>query len=161
MDRVDAKTRSRIMASVGQKNTGAELILRGALHRSGIRYRLHGKGLPGRPDLLVPRFEAVIFVHGCYWHSHGCYRSTVPKTRQDFWLEKFAANRARDARNVAALRDQKWRVMTVWEFALKGKTASPLEEVVASVTRWLHSEDQTGVIEGKMSGSIPEKVRAS
>ncbi|MCZ0811871.1 very short patch repair endonuclease [Roseovarius sp. EGI FJ00037] len=161
MDRVGSETRSRIMASVGQKNTGAELTLRRGLHRAGIRYRLHGRELPGRPDLVLPRFGAVIFVHGCYWHSHGCYRSTVPKTREDFWRDKFAANRARDARNDTALRERHWRVMTVWECALKGKTAWPLEEVVASVIRWLHSGKETGVIEGHLSGLISKKVGSS
>jgi DNA mismatch endonuclease (patch repair protein) len=99
MDTVDHQTRSKIMASVGQKDTGAELLLRGALHKIGLRYRLHDRSLAGSPDLVFPRFHAVVFVHGCYWHSHGCYRSTVPKSRREFWTKKFDANRARDERN--------------------------------------------------------------
>src|ERR1700733_2282397 len=99
MDTVDRQTRSRIMASVGQKDTGAEVLLRRALHKIGLRYKLHENSLPGSPDLVFPGFRAVVFVHGCYWHSHGCYRSTVPKSRREFWTGKFAANRARDSRN--------------------------------------------------------------
>jgi DNA mismatch endonuclease (patch repair protein) len=93
MDTVDLATRSKIMSAVGRKDTGAELLLRSALHRIGLRYRLHDRSLPGTPDLVFPRFCAVIFVHGCYWHSHGCYRSTVPKSHRKFWIAKFAANR--------------------------------------------------------------------
>src|SRR5438552_10615468 len=126
MDTVDRATRSRIMASVGQKHTGAEKILRSLLHKKGLRYRLHVKNLPGSPDLVFPRFRAVIFVHGCYWHSHGCYRSTVPKSRNEFWTEKFATNRSRDEKNISSLLRNGWRVLTVWECALKGKTALPL-----------------------------------
>src|SRR5882672_8688942 len=103
MDTVDRQTRSKIMASVGQKDTGAELLLRRALHNIGLRYRLHDRSLPGSPDLVFPRLRAVVFVHGCYWHSHGCYRSTVPKSRNEFWIEKFTANQKRDGRNIGLL----------------------------------------------------------
>jgi DNA mismatch endonuclease (patch repair protein) len=148
MDTVDRQTRSRIMASVGQKNTGAELLLRKAVHKNGLRYRLHDRSLPGSPDLVFPRFRAVVFVHGCYWHSHGCYRSTVPKSRNDFWTEKFHANRARDDRNVRLLLEDGWRVFTVWECALKGKTAMPFEAVARSVRKWLESSRKCGEVAG-------------
>src|SRR5258708_27431365 len=117
MDTVNKITRSFIMSRVGQKNTGPELVLRSALHRMGLRYRLHDRSLPGSPDLVFPRFRAVIFVHGCYWHSHGCYRSTVPKSRNEFWTEKFATNRSRDEKNISSLLRDGWRVLTVWECA--------------------------------------------
>jgi DNA mismatch endonuclease (patch repair protein) len=148
MDTVDRQTRSRIMASVGQKNTGAELLLRKALHKNGLRYRLHDRSLPGSPDLVFPRFRAVVFVHGCYWHSHGCYRSTVPKSRNEFWIEKFHANRSRDDRNVRLLLEDDWRVFTVWECALKGKTAQPFDVVVRAVRTWLESAFKRGEIAG-------------
>jgi DNA mismatch endonuclease, patch repair protein len=137
MDTVDQATRSRIMASVGQKNTGAETLLRSTLHREGFRYRLHDRTLPGSPDLVFPRFRAVIFVHGCYWHSHGCYKSTVPKSRRKFWTAKFKANRQRDERNINLLLERGWRVMIVWECALLGKSALPPVEVAARVRAWL------------------------
>jgi len=139
MDTVDRQTRSQIMASVGQKDTGAELLLRSALHKIGLRYSLHDRSLPGSPDLVFPRFCAVVFVHGCYWHSHGCYRSTVPKSRREFWTEKFRANRSRDERNSLALLRRGWRVLTVWECALRGKTAAPSAAVAKKVKSWLES----------------------
>ncbi|MBR0730371.1 DNA mismatch endonuclease Vsr [Bradyrhizobium japonicum] len=147
MDTVKPAVRSMIMASVGQKDTGAEVLLRKALHRRGLRYKLHDRALPGSPDLVFPRFAAVVFVHGCYWHSHGCYRSTVPSTRKAFWTAKFAANRARDARNRAELLERGWRVLTVWECGLRGKTAKPLDGLAKRVESWLKSKQRSGEIE--------------
>ena len=140
MDTVDTTTRSRIMSAVGQKNTGPETLLRSALHRAGLRYRLHVRSLPGRPDLVFPRYRVACFVHGCYWHSHGCYKSTLPKTRRGFWQSKFSANRERDGRNIDDLRERGWRVMVVWECALVGKQAQSLDEIVSIVHRWLVSD---------------------
>ena len=158
MDTVDRQTRSRIMASVGQKNTGAELLLRTALHKAGLRYRLHDRTLPGSPDLVFPRFRAVIFVYGCYWHSHGCYRSTVPKSRNEFWTEKFHANRSRDDRNVRLLLKDGWRVFTVWECALKGKSAKPSDVVARAVRICLESSRKRGEIAGTL---VSPKLRKS
>lgn len=142
MDTVDKQTRSMIMASVGHKDTGAEKLLRQALHRLGLRYRLHDRSLPGSPDIVFPRRKAAIFVHGCYWHSHGCYRSTVPKSHRDFWTDKFSANRARDERDRTLLLSVGWRVLTVWECALRGKAATSATEVAAAVKAWLESSVQ-------------------
>lgn len=148
MDTVDRQTRSKIMASVGQKDTGAELELRRALHQFGLRYRLHDRSLPGSPDIVFSRFRAVVFVHGCYWHSHGCYRSTVPKSRREFWTDKFSANRSRDEKNVASLLKDGWRVLTVWECALMGKIAEPPSAVARTVKEWLESSDTVGQVAG-------------
>src|SRR3972149_4203763 len=92
MDTVDKATRSKIMAQVGQRDTGPEMRLRKALHRIGLRYRLHDKRLLGSPDIVFPRFRAVIFVHGCFWHRHGCKAATMPETHRKFWTAKFEAN---------------------------------------------------------------------
>lgn len=148
MDTVDRQTRSKIMASVGQKDTGAELLLRRAVHKLGLRYKLHDRSLPGSPDLVFPRFHAVVFVHGCYWHSHGCYKSTVPKSSRVFWTEKFTANSERDERNIRLLMQRGWRVMIVWECALLGKTALPPHEVIEEVRVWLHGTDSRKQISG-------------
>jgi DNA mismatch endonuclease (patch repair protein) len=148
MDTVDRQTRSKIMASVGQKDTGAELLLRRALHKIGLRYRLHDRLLPGSPDLVLPRFRAVIFVHGCYWHSHGCYRSTIPKSHRQFWIEKFHANQSRDTRKASYLLRSGWRVLTVWECALKGKTAKSSPVIAKAVQTWLESSKKRGEIAG-------------
>ena len=146
MDTVDKEMRSRIMSSVRQKNTGAETALRSVLHGAGLRYRLHDRTLPGSPDLVFPKHRALIFVHGCYWHSHGCYKSTVPKSRRQFWQDKFKANRERDQRNVRLLREEGWRVLIVWECILKGKTAEPAENVANAVKAWLKSDETLGEI---------------
>jgi DNA mismatch endonuclease, patch repair protein len=147
VDTVKPAVRSRIMASVGQKDTGAELLLRKALHRRGLRYKLHDRALPGSPDLVFKRFGAVVFVHGCYWHSHGCHRSTIPKTRNEFWTAKFKANKVRDARNRAQLLQKGWRVLTVWECTLRGKTAKPLDGLAKQVDSWLKSTKSCAEIE--------------
>ena len=137
MDTVDKETRSKIMSLVGQKDTGPEIILRSALHKLGVRYRLHDKSLPGSPDLVFPRYRAVVFVHGCYWHSHGCYRSTIPKTRRRFWKSKFLANKERDERNVRLLQESGLRVMIVWKCTVKGKTGQLAGVVAKRLRSWL------------------------
>ena len=149
MDTVDKETRSRIMSSVGQKDTGPETVLRSALHKAGLRYRLHDRRLPGSSDLVFPRYRAVIFVHGCYWHSHGCYKSTVPKSRREFWEDKFRANLERDERNISLLRELGWRVMVVWECALIGKHALPLNEVTKQIRGWLIGQENCEQVSGK------------
>lgn len=137
------------MSSVGQKNTGPEMRLRSALHRRGLRYRLHDRSLPGSPDLILTKYRAVIFVHGCYWHRHGCYRTTSPKTRSDFWEEKFAANEARDRRDVDRLLELGWRVLVVWECALIGKTSRFQDAVADEVIDWLQGPRTYAEISGK------------
>ena len=119
-DIVDQATRSRMMAGIGSRNTKPELVLRQALHARGLRYRLHNRKLSGTPDLVFRRFEAVCFVHGCFWHRHaGCRFATTPATREEFWQAKFEANVGRDRRNRADLLEAGWRVAVVWECALR------------------------------------------
>jgi len=130
MDTVDRKTRSKIMKSVPQKDTKPEMRLRKALHGLGFRYRLHDKRLPGSPDLVFPKHKIVIFVHGCFWHRHGCKQTTTPTTRKDFWEAKFKANAERDSKNVRELESAGWRVMTVWECELKKADESDLFEKI-------------------------------
>jgi DNA mismatch endonuclease (patch repair protein) len=132
MDTVDTKTRSKIMKSVPQKNTKPEMRLRKALHGMGFRYRLHDKKLPGSPDLVFPKYKAVIFVHGCFWHRHGCKQTTTPTTREYFWKTKFEANVERVEKNVSDLESAGWRVMTVWECELeKDRVSGPLDWVLS------------------------------
>lgn len=146
-DLVDSETRSRIMSSVGQRNTLPEMRLRRVLHRLGLRYRLHVRDLPGTPDLVFPRFNAVVFVHGCFWHHHGCKYSSIPLTRREFWQDKFQANRARDVRKIEQLQEAGWRVLVVWECALKGKRGRLIEESAAKIVlEWLNGVNQFGEI---------------
>lgn len=112
------------MARVRQKNTAPELVVRRVLHSLGLRFRLHDRRLAGSPDVVLPRWKIVIFVHGCFWHRHdGCVRSTSPKRNAEFWAGKFAANVSRDATNEKALSLAGWRVMTVWECETKNLVA--------------------------------------
>ncbi|EPB7178966.1 very short patch repair endonuclease [Pseudomonas aeruginosa] len=108
--------RSKIMRSVLAKDTGPELLVRSLLHRLGLRFRLHRKSLPGSPDIVLPKYRTVVFVHGCFWHRHpGCRYASTPKTRQEFWLPKFDANVKRDAKKEAQLCELGWRVLVIWE----------------------------------------------
>lgn len=139
-DIVDSRTRSSMMAGIRGKNTGPELALRRALHALGFRYRLHAKGVRGKPDIVMPKHHAVIFVHGCFWHRHeGCRYTTVPSTRPEFWKSKFDANVARDEATRSALLETGWRVATVWECALRrGAGVTTTRDAVAA---WLHGSD--------------------
>jgi DNA mismatch endonuclease (patch repair protein) len=139
------------MASVGQSDTGPEVRLRHTLHRLGLRYRLHDRKLPGSPDLVLPRFNAVVFVHGCFWHVHKeCKFSTKPSSRKEFWKEKFEANKKRDRRNYKALAASGWRVLIVWECAIKGRKEAELDKLGAKVEKWLTSEERYGEIMDNM-----------
>jgi len=120
-DIVSKHVRSRMMSSIRSGNTKPELALRRALHRLGFRYRLHGPNLPGRPDLAFPRYRAVLFVHGCFWHRHeGCRFATTPSSNVEFWGEKFGANVKRDRKAAESLLAAGWRVGVVWECLFKG-----------------------------------------
>ena len=115
-DIVDARRRSEMMGAIRGRDTAPELAVRRCAHRMGLRYRLHRKDLPGRPDLVLPRHRLVVFVHGCFWHRHErCRSASIPRSRTAFWKEKFAANVARDARQQAALKALGWRVLVIWE----------------------------------------------
>lgn len=116
MDIVSPATRSRMMAAIGGRNTVPELAVRKGLHAAGLRFRLHRRGLPGSPDIVLPRYRSIVFVHGCFWHRHrGCRFATTPASNAEFWREKFESNVKRDKRQRAALRRLGWRVFTVWE----------------------------------------------
>ncbi len=114
-DRITPETRSRNMAAIRGTNTGPEMIVRRFLHARGFRFRLYDKRLPGRPDIILPRYRTVIQVQGCFWHMHGCGNTAIPKTRTDWWLAKLEGNRERDLRNETKLRELGWNVVVVWE----------------------------------------------
>lgn len=120
--------RSNIMRSVGTKNTGPEQQLRKLLYGAGYRYRLHGKQLPGRPDLVFPGRRKVIFVHGCFWHGHGCAKGRLPKSKLEYWGPKLAANQQRDSRNIRDLRQLGWDALVVWQCELR-EPVSALQRV--------------------------------
>lgn len=136
-DVVSAEVRSRMMSGIRGKNTKPELLIRKGLHAAGFRYRLHSARLPGKPDLVFPKYQAVIFIHGCFWHGHGCHLFRMPSSNTAFWQEKIAGNIARDRLAVERLEQSGWRIATVWECALKGKTRRKTDGVIADIAGWL------------------------
>ncbi|WP_119166348.1 very short patch repair endonuclease [Algihabitans albus] len=142
-------TRSEQMARVRSKNTKPELLIRLGLHARGRRYRLHQKSLPGTPDIVLRRFDAVIEVRGCFWHGHkGCGRR--PKSRQEFWNPKIDRNRERDAGNERALFEAGWRVLIVWECCMVGKGRWSTEDLLDTIEDWLVSGREFGELEGRI-----------
>ncbi|MBI4773306.1 MAG: DNA mismatch endonuclease Vsr [Deltaproteobacteria bacterium] len=115
-DNVTPQRRSWNMSRIRSADTKPEMILRSVLHRMGFRFRVHCRGLPGRPDIVLRKYHTIIFVHGCFWHQHsGCIEAVRPKTNKKYWMEKLDGNVKRDGRNIQALRDEGWRVFRFWE----------------------------------------------
>lgn len=148
-DVVDPATRSRMMSGIRGKDTKPEVRIRKGLHRLGFRYRLHDPRLPGKPDLVFPKYRAVILINGCFWHGHGCHMFKWPVQRADFWRAKIGSNRERDARHARALAAEEWRVLIIWECSLKGRTRLGADRVTALAAEWLRS----GSTDGEISGS--------
>jgi DNA mismatch endonuclease (patch repair protein) len=119
VDTRSPEQRRRIMQAVGTKNTGPEMKVRRILHALGLRFRLHRKDLPGKPDIVLPRHRKVIFVHGCFWHAHGCAKGQPPKSRSDYWLPKLARNVERDRTKKEHLESLGWKVLVVWQCEIK------------------------------------------
>lgn len=127
------------MAAIRGADTKPEMTIRRGLHARGFRFRLHDRKLPGRPDLVLPKHHAVLFVHGCFWHGHGCHLFKWPGTREEFWREKIGANVTRDKANTEALQNAGWRVGVVWECALKGRQRWPAGDVLDALSDWLNT----------------------
>lgn len=140
------------MAGIRGKDTRPEMILRRGLHARGFRFRLHDRRLPGSPDLVFPGRRAVIFVHGCFWHGHDCHLFRLPATRQEFWRTKIESNMTRDAAAEAALLASGWRVLTIWECALRGRTRLPVEIVLDRASEWLVNGPAQGTVAGSENG---------
>lgn len=132
-DVVDKKTRSRMMSGIRGKNTRPEVIIRKALFAKGYRYRLHDGKLPGKPDLVLRRYNTVIFIHGCFWHGHNCHLFKWPKTRPAFWKKKINRNRDKDQEVTTQLKKAGWKIITIWECAIKGKGRVPLDRIIQRI----------------------------
>jgi len=141
VDIVDKNTRSRMMSGIRAKNTKPELLIRKLLHRRGFRFRLNVKTLPGKPDLVFPKHNAVIFVHGCFWHGHGCRLFKWPSTRKEFWRNKIRGNVITDQKSNVALLAGGWRIAVIWECAIRGKLKE-IDRVIDQVSDWLTSNTQ-------------------
>ncbi|WP_282244972.1 very short patch repair endonuclease [Stenotrophomonas sp. PS02300] len=137
VDSLTPEQRSAQMSRIRGTNTKLEVLVRKGLHARGFRYRLGGAGLLGRPDIVLPKYGTVLFVHGCFWHGHSCPLYRLPKTRPEFWADKIGKNRSRDERVVAELESAGWRVLTVWECSLRGKSASEQASFLDSLAREL------------------------
>ena len=133
MDNLDAKTRSRVMSSVKPYNTRLELRVRRVLHAAGLRYGLHRHNLPGRPDIILSRHRMVVFVHGCFWHWHGCSRCSLPKSNRSFWVRKLNGNRKRDRQHLGSLRDLGWRIEIIWECQVERATRHLVDKLLGEV----------------------------
>lgn len=142
-DIVDKKTRSRMMSGIKGKNTKPEIKIRKALFAKGFRYRLHAKKLPGKPDLVFPKHRAAIFVHGCFWHGHGCSLFKWPTSNEVFWEKKITGNKNKDVLNVENLEELGWRVLIVWECAVRGPHKLGLEIAVERISQWITSESSS------------------
>ena len=139
VDVVDTATRSRMMSGIRGRNTKPEILIRSLLHRHGFRFRLHVRDLPGKPDIVLPHYHAVIFVHGCFWHGHDCPLFKWPSTRPDFWREKIERNRANDHKVREALLTNGWRVGIVWECAMRG-AGKNIDSDAHRLADWLRSD---------------------
>lgn len=140
-DILTKECRSERMSKIGSTNTKPELIVRRGLHALGFRFRLHVRHLPGRPDIVLPKFRTAIFVHGCFWHAHHCQKGRIPASNSIFWREKFRSNQLRDAKVTRELRGLKWRVIKVWECELR--TAEMRKRTINRVARLIRATRQS------------------
>ncbi|HDL01102.1 MAG TPA: DNA mismatch endonuclease Vsr [candidate division Zixibacteria bacterium] len=150
-DIVDSKTRSRMMSGIRGKNTKAEIEIRKKLFAAGFRYRLHDTRLPGKPDIILPKYKAVIFVHGCFWHAHDCELFKIPSTRTAFWRKKLKGNRNKDEENDKNLKKEGWRILTIWECAFRGagkNREKQIDRIVEKAVKWLNSKSRYREIRG-------------
>ncbi len=134
------------MSGIRGSNTRPEMILRRALHARGLRYRLHDRRLPGKPDLVFPSRKAAVFINGCFWHGHDCHLFRWPKSRTDFWHAKISGNVVRDQKVRAELITIGWRILEIWECTLKGRERMPLENVVEQAMAFIEGTAQAASI---------------
>ncbi len=141
MDKVDKETRSKMMSGIRGKNTRPEIIIRKKLHAKGFRYRICDKSVFGKPDLVLRKYNAVIFIHGCFWHGHDCHLFKVPSTNTDFWVDKINTNKERDKKVIDQLKKKNWRICIIWECAIKGKKQlEQIDSKIDQISTWLKSD---------------------
>ena len=147
-DIVKPSVRSRMMAGIRGINTRPEIAVRHGLHRRGFRYSLHPASLPGKPDIVLTRWRAVVLVNGCFWHGHDCHLFRWPGSRKAFWKQKIEGNRTRDTVVKHALAIGGWRVLVIWECALKGRGKLPLDDVLSEAAAWIRKGKRLRQIRG-------------
>ncbi|KYQ80838.1 very short patch repair endonuclease [Acinetobacter lactucae] len=137
VDIVDSATRSRMMSNIKGRNTKPELLIRGLLHAQGFRFRIHRKDLPGKPDIVLPKYKAIIFIHGCFWHGHqNCRLFKLPASRTEFWEAKISKNQENDLKAKDLLLNSGWRICTIWECAIRRSKKDPVA-LIDILTKWL------------------------
>lgn len=140
MDIVSEEKRSYIMSKIHSKDTKAELVVRKALFARGFRYRIHDKRLPGKPDIVLPKYKTVIFVNGCFWHGHEhCKYYRLPKSHKEYWSNKIKGNKQRDIKNNILLKEMGWFVITAWECSIRGKSKEDIEAFIDKIIRQMLS----------------------
>jgi len=137
------------MSRIRNKDTSLEMKIRKKLFNAGFRYRLHNKMLAGKPDLVLAKYKAAIFINGCFWHYHNCHLFKVPKTKTEFWLTKLESNKVRDEKNIQILLNGGWRVLVVWECSVKGKYRKDLNYIICVITDWIKSENNFFELKGE------------
>ena len=144
MDTLSPSDRHKNMSHIRAKDTKPEKQIRSALFKAGFRYRICDKRYPGKPDLIFPKYYAVIFINGCFWHAHeNCRYFVFPKSNQEFWKKKFETNKHRDAENLKYYQEQCWRVCVVWECTIRGKNSrQKIENVTAQIIEWLEESEE-------------------
>ena len=142
MDVHDKKTRSYNMSKIKSKNTRPEILIRKYLFSKGFRFRINDRRYPGTPDIVLKKYNAVIFIHGCFWHGHiGCDKFKIPKTNTAFWVERIDKNRKRDAEVLNYLHATGWRICIIWECAIRGKSQlMKLDKIINKISKWLNSK---------------------
>ena len=148
MDIVSPEVRSRMMSGIRTRNTKPEVLFRKGLHGRGYRYRLHPTDIPGKPDFVLARHRVATFVHGCFWHQHDCALFKMPSTRRDFWQAKLDRNRRRDAAVAENVVMAEWRLLTVWECAIRGRHQIGLDTALDQVEQWLPTTEPRLQIRG-------------
>lgn len=156
-DPLSSAQRSRNMSGIRARDTKPEMLIRRGLHGRGFRYRLHDASLPGRPDMVFQGRRAVIQINGCFWHGHDCPKGVTPAANADFWIDKIERNRARDQRTTDALLRAGWRVLTVWECALRGRARWAPAEVFTACEHWLNGAGDHETITGRWSAVAPQE----
>ena len=140
VDVVDKATRSRMMSGIKSKNTKPEVLIRSLLHKKGFRFRIHSNELPGKPDIVLKKYNAVVFINGCFWHGHNCHLFKWPKTRRKFWEDKINNNKSHDKAVFYNLRMLNWRICLIWECSIK-YSKSPVNDVIKQIDEWLKSDN--------------------
>ena len=138
-DVLTPKQRRLVMSRIRGKDTKPEMLIRRGLYQRGLRYRVHKAGMPGTPDLVFRKYRTVVFVHGCFWHGHGCSLFKLPKTRRAFWTNKIDRNKVRDQNALTTLKADGWRLLVVWECAVKGKHRRELSDVLTSAEEFIRT----------------------